>query len=87
MNREMFKFWHPKKLHVIGAGSFGSPAEGRPESMPRLYNLLEVQRDLSSVRVHTRQQRKPDGAWDGWYEWDNPKGGHSHVPYYDIELM
>ena len=72
------------QVHVIGAGSFGSAAEGRPESTPRLYNLLEIQPDLSSIRVHTRQQRKPDGVWEGWYEWPDPAGGHGRVPFFDI---
>ena len=85
MNRDHFKYWHKNKMDVVGAGSFGSPAEGRPESMPRLYNLLEIQPDHSSVRVHTRRRPKPEGPWDGWYEWDNPDG-EGRVPYYDIEL-
>jgi predicted phosphodiesterase len=74
------------KVHVVGAGSFGSPAAGRPESTPRLYNLLEIRRDLCSVRVHTREQPKPDGAWQGWYHWPDPDGGRGRVPYFDIKL-
>ncbi len=86
MNRELFKYWHANAMHVIGAGSFGSPAEGRPESMPRLYNLLEVNRDLSSVRIHTRRQPKPNGPWSGWNEWPRPDGGSGGVPYYDVDV-
>lgn len=85
MRRELVGYWHHKKAHIVGAGSFGSPAEGRPGSMPRLYNLLEVRRDLSSIRVHTREQRKPDGSWEGWYQWPADNRAH-RVPYYDIEL-
>lgn len=85
MNRDHFKYWHKDKMDVVGAGSFGSPAEGRPESTPRLYNLLEIQPDHSSVRVHTRRRLKPEGPWDGWHEWDNPDG-EGRVPYYDIDL-
>jgi hypothetical protein len=74
------------EMQVVGAGSFGSPAAGRPESTPRLYNLLEIQRDHSSIRVHTRQQRKPEGAWQGWHEWPDPDGGQGNVAYFDLRL-
>jgi hypothetical protein len=83
LRRDLVGYWHPKKLYVVGCGSFGAPATGLPESTPRLYNLLEIRRDLTSARVHTRCQPKPDGAWKGWYEWDNPDGA-GKVPYYDI---
>jgi hypothetical protein len=53
--------------------------------MPRLYNVLEIARDLKSARVHTRCQPKPDGPWKGWNEWPRPDGGDGGVPYYDIE--
>ncbi len=58
-------------------------ADDRPESTPRLYNILEIARDLASVRVHTRCQPKPDGPWDGWYEWPDPDGGKGRVAFYD----
>ena len=85
VNRDHFRYWHKDKMDVVGAGSFGSPAEGRSESTPRLYNLLEIQPDHRSVRVHTRRRPKPEGPWDGWHEWDNPDG-KGRVPYYDIPL-
>jgi Calcineurin-like phosphoesterase len=84
IRRELLPYWHVKKLHVVGSGSFGAPAEGRPESTPRLYNLLEIAPDLKSARVHTRCQPKPDGPWKGWNEWPRPDGGDGGVPYYDI---
>jgi hypothetical protein len=85
MQRDLIGYWHEKKAHVVGSGSFGARAEDRPESSPRLYNVLEIARDLRSARVHTREQRKPDGAWDGWHEWPDPDGGKGRVPYYDIK--
>ena len=75
MRRELIGYWHDKKLHIVASGSFGAAAVDRPEATPRLYNLLEIARDFSSVRVHTRCQPKPDGAWGGWYEWPRPDGG------------
>jgi hypothetical protein len=86
MRRDLIGYFHQKRIHIVGAGSFGARAEDRPESIPRLYNVLEIQRDLTSARVHTRCQPKPDGAWDGYHEWTNPKG-EGRVPYYDIDLV
>ena len=62
----------------------GAAAADRPESTPRLYNLLEIARDFLSIRVHTRCQPKRDGTWGGWYDWPDPEGGKGHLPYYDI---
>jgi hypothetical protein len=73
-------------VHIVGSGSFGARAADRGESVPRLYNVLEIARDFSSVRIHTREQRKPDGNWQGWHEWDDPKGGKGKIPCYDIDL-
>lgn len=79
------------EVEILGAGSFGSGAEGRPESTPRLYNLLEVFGDSKTkqhkvIRVHTRQQRKENEAWQGYHEWPH----HHHLgryPFFDIDLM
>lgn len=77
-------------LQVVGAGSFGSTAEGRPESAPKLYNLLEIEvnsrtKKHESVRVHTRQQKKDKRAWEGYYEWPN-QFGTGRLPYFDFDL-
>lgn len=66
---DLVGYTHPKQIRVAGAGSFGAPARDRPESTPRLYNLLEIARDHSSINVHTRCLRKGGGAWEGWAVW------------------
>ncbi len=67
---DLLHYLEPKRaLHVIGGGSFGAPMHERPESVPRLYNLLEVRRDLGQVQVHTRSRRKQGGSWEGWAVW------------------
>ena len=71
---------------VVGAGSFGSPAAGRPEMTPQLYNVLEIERDHSSIRVHTRQQPKPNGAWKCWNEWPMPGNSEAGLAYFDVPL-
>ncbi len=67
---EVMRYLHPsRRLHVIGAGSFGAPAHDRPEATPRMYNVVELQREQNSVRVHTRCLYKAGGAWEGWAVW------------------
>jgi hypothetical protein len=70
----------------VGSGSFGARATNRPEGVPRLYNVLELARDFSSLRVHTRRQLTTDGPWRGSCEWPDPAGGPAQLPYYDISL-
>ncbi|HEX8825794.1 MAG TPA: metallophosphoesterase [Archangium sp.] len=85
---DLVGYLHPtRKLHVMGAGSFGAPTYHRPESVPRLYNLLEVRRDLGSVKVHTRCLRKQGGAWEAWAVWPGEKpGDRNPLPFYEVKL-
>jgi hypothetical protein len=71
-------------MHVVGAGRFNVPGPDRPAPGPRLYNLLEIARDLKNAKVHTRWQPRPDGPWEGWNQWPRPDGGPGGVPHYDI---
>ncbi|HEX8537427.1 MAG TPA: metallophosphoesterase, partial [Cystobacter sp.] len=73
------------QLHVIGAGSFGAPASHRPESAPRLYNLLVVTRDHALVRVHTRALLNKGGSWEGWAVWPGAKKSERRT-YYEVPL-
>jgi small GTP-binding protein len=83
---DLLGYLHPtRKLHVMGAGSFGAPTHHRPEAVPRLYNLLEVRRDLGSVRVHTRGLHKQGGAWEAWAVWPGEKPGERR-PFYEVKL-
>ncbi|WNG48784.1 hypothetical protein F0U60_35215 [Archangium minus] len=83
---DLLGYTHPsKQVHVIGAGSFGAPTHHRPESVPRLYNLLEVARDHSLVRVYTRALRRAEGAWEGWAIWPGAKRGERRT-YYEVPL-
>jgi small GTP-binding protein len=78
-------YLHPRQVRVAGAGSFGAPTHDRPESTPRLYNLLEIARDHSSIKVHTRCLRKKGGAWEGWPMWPGPKPTEKRT-FYTISL-
>lgn len=81
---EIIGYVHPRKVHVIGAGSFGASAGARPESVPRLYNVLLIEPDRTKVRVHTRCQRRAKGAWEGWPEWPGATATQ-RLTYYDID--
>lgn len=62
-------------IHIVGAGTFDAVAKDRPESTPRMYNVVTVDRDAATIRVDTRAKDKPGGAWEGWAKWPaKPKG-------------
>jgi hypothetical protein len=83
---DVIGYIHPtRKIYVAGTGSFDAPGPDRPEAIPRLYSVLEIQPDHRSIRVHTRCKRKDTGEWEGWAVWPG-KTKHSKLEYYDIEL-
>ncbi|MEO7632666.1 MAG: TIR domain-containing protein, partial [Blastocatellia bacterium] len=82
---DLVNYIHPRRIHVAGAGSFGAPMRQRPESTPRLYNVIEVARNHRRVRIHTRALRKDGGAWEGWAVWPGSSGSEKRA-YYDIEF-
>jgi small GTP-binding protein len=83
---DMIGYLHPvRKICVAGAGSFSAPVRERPESIPRLYNVLEIQRDHSKIHVHTRCLRREGGAWEGWAKWPGEKPTERRT-YYDIQF-
>ena len=53
-----------RRIHVVGAGSFGAVKEGRPESTPRSYSLLRINRDFKSVVVERRNQKTAEGPYE-----------------------
>lgn len=83
---DLLGYLHPRKIHVVGTGSFGAPARERAESTPRLYQLLELRDGGASLRVHTRQLAKTGGAWALFYEWPDPLHAGRRNPHYEITL-
>ena len=52
--------------------------------------MLEVSvdpktRQHMSIRVHTREQKKAEEAWQGYHGWPNPIGP-GRLPFIDIDL-
>jgi len=48
-------------------------------------NLLEIARDHSWVKVHTRHMRKDGGAWEGWAVWPGTSP-HEKRTYYTTDF-
>lgn len=77
------KYDDRRGIHIIGAGTFGAPAEEQVPSIPLQYNLLTFDPDERTLTVNTRKKEKPDGAWSAdarWGDKNNPD------PFYIINL-
>jgi WD40 repeat protein/GTPase SAR1 family protein len=78
-------------LTVLGAGAFGAAWEARPESIPGLYQVIELRPGdgpggFGWARVHTRARAKANGPWEGWYNWPATDGAKGRVAYFDVDL-
>ena len=73
-----------KGIYVAGAGSLHSDAAGRPESTPRLYNVLEIDPGFAWIKVHVRAQDIPGGRFDEYARWPHPTG-KGKVGYFEIK--
>lgn len=70
-------------LHIIGAGTFGAPAQELIPGIPLQYNLLILDRQKNAITIETRKKENRDGAWQG-----DPRWGDKNHPstQYSIEL-
>jgi internalin A len=80
---ELLYHTHKNSIQVVGAGTFGAKMKDRPQSTPFLYNLLEISRDHSKVRIHTRYRKTEGGAWGPYAIHEGDKPGEKKS-YYDI---
>lgn len=79
-NKFMYDFKH--NIHIIGAGTFGSPAKEQRTGIPLQYNLLIIDTKTKEVTVETRKKEKVEGAWSAdarWGDKNNP------TPRYDFK--
>ncbi len=82
---DVVRYTDPRKIYVAGAGSYGAGKVERPESTPKLYNLIQVARNHAWAKVHTRCLRKEGGAWEGWAVWPDEEVGRKRM-YYEIRF-
>ncbi|MCP4698361.1 MAG: SUMF1/EgtB/PvdO family nonheme iron enzyme, partial [Gammaproteobacteria bacterium] len=64
---ERYKYDGGRGMHIIGAGTFGAPADEQVPGIPLQYNLLLFRGD--TLTVHTRKKEKPDGVWSADARW------------------
>jgi predicted MPP superfamily phosphohydrolase len=82
---DVVRYTHPTwRIHAIGSGTFGAKANKRPESTPRLYNIVEIDGRNRSVRVEVRCRHKEGGAWEAWPHFVGEEG--EHQPFYTFSL-
>nr|VFJ44773.1 MAG: 3',5'-cyclic AMP phosphodiesterase CpdA [Candidatus Kentron sp. FM]VFJ52131.1 MAG: 3',5'-cyclic AMP phosphodiesterase CpdA [Candidatus Kentron sp. FM]VFK07624.1 MAG: 3',5'-cyclic AMP phosphodiesterase CpdA [Candidatus Kentron sp. FM] len=65
-----------RKIHIVGAGTFGAPAKKQITGIPLQYNLLTLDPATGEMRVDTRKKEKPHGAWSAdarWGDKNEPK--------------
>jgi hypothetical protein len=78
-------------LTILGAGAFGATPEARPESIPGLYQVIELcpgqgPGGFAWARVHSRARARTNGPWDGWYHWPAAHDEKSRVAHIDVDL-
>jgi WD40 repeat protein len=77
-------------LAVFGVGAFGARSTDRPESTPRMYQVIELMPGdglggFSWARLHIRARPKADGPWESADIWKNPNG-EGKVGNVDVDL-
>lgn len=77
---------HNSLIHIVGAGSFGAPANARPEATPRMYNVIDIGLRSGRVRVHTRARRRSEGAWNAWSVWPSRHGANTMQGWYEFDV-
>lgn len=78
-----YKYDVSRNIHIIGAGTFGAPANEQVTGIPLQYNLLLLDKQNDALTVETRKKEKPDGAWSADARWGDKK---NPSPRYLIQL-
>ena len=77
------KYDNNRGIHIIGAGTFGAPAEEQVRGIPLQYNLLTFDPKRREITINTRKKEKADGAWSADARWSNKKDPKS---WYSFEV-
>lgn len=72
-----------RKIHLVGAGTFGAPVKEWTPGHPLQYNLLKIAAD--TMTVETRCRRELNGAWEPDAIWRQGPG-KDPLPRYTIKL-
>ena len=71
-------------IHIVGAGTFGAPANEQVPHIGHQYNLIRIDRSQKLAVVYTRKKEKEDGAWEADARWGDT--GRSPESFYKIAL-
>ena len=77
------KYDDRRGIYIIGAGTFGAPANEQVPGIPLQYNLLTFDHDERTITVNTRKKEKSDGAWSADARWGDKNRPN---PFYVINL-
>jgi hypothetical protein len=72
-----------RKLHIIGAGTFGAPSDEWHPGVPLQYNLLTLEENR--LTVATRCRREKNGPWEAHAIWGQG-AGKDPASRYVVEL-
>ena len=78
--------YNTDRIHVVGIGAFGARANDRPETTPRMYNLIEIYQDLTRASVSTRQQPQSGKPFDAYATWAVPGQRDVRTGRYEFTL-
>jgi len=85
------KYDDSRAVKIIGAGTFGAPAEEQVTGIPLQYNLLTFDPQTGKMTVNSRKKEKPNGAWSAdarWGDKKDPKAWYCFaVPHYRHEAV
>jgi GTPase SAR1 family protein/UDP-2,3-diacylglucosamine pyrophosphatase LpxH len=85
-NQGFYHYDDRRDIHIIGAGTFGAPANEQVAGIPLQYNLVTFDPQRGEMTVNTRKKEKVDGAWSAdarWGDKNNPKPWYRfNVPNY-----
>ena len=73
--KNFYQYDDKRKIHAIGAGTFGAPSNELRPGVPFQYNLLQINASKNEISVYTRKKEKADGAWCAdarWGDKNNP---------------
>jgi predicted phosphodiesterase len=75
-----YKYDSRRAIHIVGAGTFGAPANEQVSGIPLQYNLLTFDSQKGEITVHTRMKEKPAGTWSAdarWGDKNRPRAWYS----------
>lgn len=81
---DLFTYDAGHNIRMIGAGTFGAVRKERGDGIPRQYNIIEFDKTLRLLKVHTRKREKDNGIWQADARWGDKN--HSPKSFYMVKV-